>query len=426
MKSKKQIVRFPIFICCFAVLIIVFLVSLIAGAQESKEKLQKSKKQLEEEIRYTNTLLDQTRKSKENSLNKIVILSKQIEKRQSLIETISTEVDQIQVQADLQNQQIGKLSEEIKKMKDEYARMIYYAYKNLNSYNRLLFIFSAKDFNQAYQRLVYYQQYSAYRRTQAELIRSAQMELTSRHRILENTKRDKMTLVLSKEQEKERLTREKEDKDKSVAELSQKEQKLRASLNEKKQSAEKLQKEIERQIAAEIRASTDRAKKVDKKDHNARMETTKTEIMLSPVEMELSSSFAANKGRLPWPSERGIITGTFGEHPHPVLKYVKVKNNGVDISTEKNSSVRAVFKGKVSRVMSFQNFNKVIIIRHGEYLTVYSNLEEVSVKDGQEVGTKQIIGKVHTNPDDAKTELHFELWLGKSIQNPQDWLLNAK
>ena len=426
MKSKKQIVRFPIFICCFAVLIIVFLVSLIAGAQESKEKLQKSKKQLEEEIRYTNTLLDQTRKSKENSLNKIVILSKQIEKRQSLIETISTEVDQIQVQADLQNQQIGKLSEEIKKMKDEYARMIYYAYKNLNSYNRLLFIFSAKDFNQAYQRLVYYQQYSAYRRTQAELIRSAQMELTSRHRILENTKRDKMTLVLSKEQEKERLTREKEDKDKSVAELSQKEQKLRASLNEKKQSAEKLQKEIERQIAAEIRASTDRAKKVDKKDHNARMETTKTEIMLSPVEMELSSSFAANKGRLPWPSERGIITGTFGEHPHPVLKYVKVKNNGVDISTEKNSSVRAVFKGKVSRVMSFQNFNKVIIIRHGEYLTVYSNLEEVSVKDGQEVGTRQIIGKVHTNPDDAKTELHFELWLGKSIQNPQDWLLNAK
>ena len=426
MKSKKRTIRFSIFIRSFAVGIILFHSSLIAGAQESKEKLQKSKKQLEEEIRYTNTLLDQTRKSKENSLNKIVILSKQIEKRQSLIETISSEVDQIQVQADLQNQQIGKLSEEIKKMKDEYARMIYYAYKNLNSYNRLLFIFSAKDFNQAYQRLVYYQQYSAYRRTQAELIRSAQMELTSRHRILENTKRDKMTLVLSKEQEKARLTREKEDKDKSVAELSQKEQKLRASLNEKKQSAEKLQKEIERQIAAEIRASTDRARKVDKKDHNARMETTKTEIMLSPVEMELSNSFAANKGRLPWPSERGIITGTFGEHPHPVLKYVKVKNNGVDISTEKNSSVRAVFKGKVSRVMSFQNFNKVIIIRHGEYLTVYSNLEEVSVKDGQEVGTKQIIGKVHTNPDDAKTELHFELWLGKSIQNPQDWLLNAK
>lgn len=424
--SKKQILGLLNFFFPLALLLIVLLPCVSSLAQDSKEKLQKTKKQLEDEIRYTNSLLDQTRQSKQNSMNKLVILSRQIEKRQSLIETISSEVDRIQAQADLQNQQIGKLSEEIRVMKEEYARMIYYAYKNLNSYNRLLFIFSAKDFNQAYQRLTYYQQYSAYRRTQAELIRSAQMELTSKHRMLEDTKRNKMTLVLSKEQEKARLTKEKDDKDKSVHELTQKEQKLRASLNEKKQTAEKLQKEIERQIAAEIRASADRAKKADKKDRNTRMETTKSEIMLSPVELELSNSFAANKGRLPWPSERGLITGTFGEHPHPVLKYVKVKNNGIDIATEQNSPIRSVFKGKVSRVMSFQNMNKVIIIRHGEYLTVYSNLEEVTVKDGQEVSTKQVIGKVHTNPDDAKTELHFELWLGKSIQNPQDWLLGAK
>ncbi len=425
MGSKKQTFRVFISFRCFAILFIIMVPGLLSLAQETKEKLQKNKKQLEAEINYTNTLLEQTRKNKQNSLNRLVILSKQIEKRQSLIETISTEVDQIQVQFDQQNLQIGKLSDEIKKMKEEYARMIYYAYKNLNSYNRLLFIFSAKDFNQAYRRLIYYQQYSAYRRTQAELIRAAQIDLTNKHRVLEDTKRNKMTLVLSKEQEKSRLTLEKEDKDKSVRELSQKEQKLRTTLNEKKLTAEKLQKEIERQIAAEIRASTDKAKRVNKKDNTIRMESTKSEIMLSPVEMELSNSFAANKGRLPWPSERGIITGTFGEHPHPVLKYVKVKNNGVDISTEKGSSIRTVFKGKVSRVMSFQNLNKVVIIRHGEYLTVYSNLEEVNVKDGQEVSTKQIIGKVHTNPDDAKTELHFELWLGKSIQNPQEWLSGA-
>ena len=425
MGSKKQTFRIFFSSRCFAILFIIMVPGLLSLAQETKEKLQKNKKQLEAEINYTNTLLEQTRKNKQNSLNRLVILSKQIEKRQSLIETISTEVDQIQVQFDQQNLQIGKLSDEIKKMKEEYARMIYYAYKNLNSYNRLLFIFSAKDFNQAYRRLIYYQQYSAYRRTQAELIRAAQIDLTNKHRVLEDTKRNKMTLVLSKEQEKSRLTLEKEDKDKSVRELSQKEQKLRTTLNEKKLTAEKLQKEIERQIAAEIRASTDKAKRVNKKDNTIRMESTKSEIMLSPVEMELSNSFAANKGRLPWPSERGIITGTFGEHPHPVLKYVKVKNNGVDISTEKGSSIRTVFKGKVSRVMSFQNLNKVVIIRHGEYLTVYSNLEEVNVKDGQEVSTKQIIGKVHTNPDDAKTELHFELWLGKSIQNPQEWLSGA-
>ena len=425
MDSKKQISGLFFFFRLFAILFIFLLPGLTSPAQETKEKLQKSKKMLEEEIKYTNTLLEQTRTSKQNSLNKLVILSKQIEKRQSLIETISTEADQIQVQYDQQNRQIGRISEEIKKMKEEYAKMIYYAYKNMNAYNRLLFIFSAKDFNQAYRRLTYYQQYSAYRRTQAELIRAAQMDLTSKQRILEYTKKDKMTLVLTKEQEKARLTKEKEDKDKSVKELSQKEKKLRAALNEKKLTREKLQKEIERQIAAEIRASTDRAKRADKTVPGAKMEITKSEMMLSPLEMELSNSFAANKGRLPWPAERGIITGTFGEHPHPVLKYVKVKNNGIDIATEKSSSVRAVFKGKVSRVMSFPNLNKVVIIRHGEYLTVYSNLEEVSVKDGQDVGTKQIIGKVHTNPDDAKTEVHFELWLGKSIQNPQEWLSGA-
>jgi murein hydrolase activator len=394
-------------------------------AQDSKEKLQKNKKQLEEEIRYTNSLLEQTQKSKQTSLHRLVILNKQIEKREALIQTISSEVDEIQVRVDQQNQQITKLTDEIRKMKEEYARMIYYAYKNLNSYNRLLFVFSAKDFNQAYQRLTYYQQYSAYRRTQAELIRSAQIRLTAEQRELMETKRDKMSLVLTKEQEKSRLTQEKEDKDKSVKDLSQKEKKLRASLNEKKIAAEKLQKEIERQITAEIRASTDRAKKASKTDPGSKMETTRSEIMLTPVEKELSNSFAANKGRLPWPSEKGIITGTFGEHPHPVLKYVKVKNNGIDISTEKNANVRAVFKGKVSRVMSFPNLNKVVIIRHGEYLTVYSNLEEVNVKDGQEVGTRQVIGRVHTSTDDEKTEIHFELWLGKTIQDPQLWLAGA-
>jgi murein DD-endopeptidase MepM/ murein hydrolase activator NlpD len=155
------------------------------------------------------------------------------------------------------------------------------------------------------------------------------------------------------------------------------------------------------------------------------MKTVSTEILLTNDEQVLSSSFASNKGKLPWPSEHGVITGRFGEHPHPVLKYVKVKNNGIDISTEKGALVRTVFNGKVSRVMSFPNLNKVVIIRHGEYLTVYSNLEEVNVKDGQTVTTKQLIGKIHTNPEDSKTDLHFEIWLGKSTQDPQEWLSGA-
>ncbi len=411
-----------IFSVLIMVLILVISFPVLSFSQESKDKLQKTKNQLEEEIRYTSRLLEETRQSKQNSLNKVVLLNKQIEKRQSLITTISGEADQIQAQIELQRMHISSLSEELKKMKNEYARMIYYAYKNLNAYNRLLFIFSAEDFNQAYRRLLYYQQYSAYRRTQAELIRAAQMNIDRKQKELEETRQKKLTLAWSKESEKEQLTEEMKEKDKSVQQLSLKEKGLESSLKEKQVAAEKLKEEIEKLITADIKAAAERARKTGNSNVKTKMKTVSTEIMLTDDEQVLSNSFASNKGKLPWPSEHGVITGTFGEHPHPVLKYVKVKNNGIDISTEKGASVRTVFNGTVSRVMSFPNLNKVVIIRHGEYLTVYSNLEEVSVKDGQTVNTKQIIGKVHTNPDDSRTDLHFEIWLGKTTQDPQEWL----
>jgi murein hydrolase activator len=419
-KSIRQI--FPGFILILTVL---FLFPFLSFSQESKEKLQKTKKQLEDDIRYTAKLLEETHKTKQNSLNKVILLNKQIEKRELLINAISGEVDQIQVQMELQSRHISSLSAELKKMKNEYARMIYYAYKNLNSYNRLLFIFSAEDFNQAYRRLLYYQQYSAYRRTQAELIRDAQMNLNHKQKELEETKSQKLTLARSQESEKGHLTQEKEEKDKTVQQLSKKEKELEAALREKQKAAAKLEREIEKLITSEIRAAAERAKKADNRDAKTKMKSGSTEILLTHDEQALSSSFASNRGKLPWPAERGVITGRFGEHPHPVLKYVKVKNNGVDITTEKGASVRAVFNGKVSRVMSFPNLNKVVIVRHGEYLTVYSNLEEVNVKDGQTISTKQMIGKIHTNPEDSKTDLHFEIWLGKTTLDPQEWLSGA-
>ena len=149
---------------------------------------------------------------------------------------------------------------------------------------------------------------------------------------------------------------------------------------------------------------------------------TPSAMDFTPKEKELSSSFSANRGRLPWPCDRGFISGSFGEHAHPVLEHVKVKNNGIDIMTEQGSAVKTVFGGKVSRVMSLPGLNNIVIIRHGEYLTVYSNLGEVSVRDGQEVTVKQSIGKVHAGSGDQKSELHFELWRGKVIQNPEEWL----
>jgi septal ring factor EnvC (AmiA/AmiB activator) len=413
---------FPGFILMFIAVIFFPVLSL---SQESKEKLQKSKKQLEEDIKYTTKLLEETRQTKQNSLNKVILLNRQIEKRQSLISAISGEVSQIDTMMSLQQKHIYSMAEELKKMKAEYARMIYYAYKNLNSYNRLLFIFSAEDFNQAYRRLLYYQQYSAYRRTQAELIRSAQMNLDRKQRELLETKMQKLNLARSEESEKGQLTQEKEEKDKAVQLLSKKEKDLQASLKQKQKAANKLEEEIGKLITEEIKAAAVRARMTGTTGSKTKMKAGATEIMMTNEEQALSSNFASNRGKLPWPSEHGVITSSFGEHPHPVLKYIKVKNNGIDITTQKGENVRCVFNGKVSRVMSFPNLNTVVIIRHGEYLTVYSNLEGVTVKDGQTVTTKQVIGKIHTNPEDSKTDLHFEIWLGKTTQDPQMWLAGA-
>ena len=243
---------------------------------------------------------------------------------------------------------------------------------------------------------------------------------------LEGIKNQKVTLVQSQQSEKQKLDVEKADKAQSVKELSTKEKQLLASLKKKQLAAQKLEYEIEKLITAEIKASEERIRKQEAKTikTTASPKTTSTHTVMdfTSVEKELSSTFSANRGRLPWPCDRGFISGSFGEHPHPVLEYIKVKNNGIDIMTEQGSLVKAVFNGRVSRVMSFPTLNNVVIIRHGEYLTVYSNLDEVNVRDGQEVTAKEKIGKVHTNSDDQKSELHFELWRGKVIQNPEEWL----
>jgi murein hydrolase activator len=279
--------------------------------------------------------------------------------------------------------------------------------------NRLVFIFSASDFNQAYHRLRYYRQYVEFRRRQADKIRATQAELNRRQIDLQEVRDQKMSLADAQEKAKARLTLEKQEKDRTVQELTKKEKELLATLKTKQAALDKLQAEIEKLIASE--------RAVVKKATGSK---TSTEMSLTPAEKQLSGTFAASRGALPWPSEKGVVVGTFGEHPHPVLKYVKVKNNGIDISVSNGTSIRSVFEGKVSRVLTVPNLNRVVIIRHGEYLTVYSNLEEVTVTEGQEVKTKQAIGKIHSDPEDGKSELHFEIWLGKSIQDPQEWLSN--
>ncbi|MDP1623405.1 MAG: peptidoglycan DD-metalloendopeptidase family protein [Bacteroidales bacterium] len=398
----KQAYKFSNIMNATGLLMLFFLFLAISGFPQStkeKEKLLRTKQKLEEEIRNTADVLSRTQKNKEISINKLKILAKQIKNREALINAINRELNEVQVTMTVDSIQIDRLSKQLHDLKLGYARMIYNAYRIMNGHNKLMFIFSARDFNQAYQRLRYYQQYASYRRSQAERIQSTQKAILAHRQDLEEIRGQKLNLVNSKQLEKQKLDHEKTEKANAVKELSTKEKQLYATLKTKQQAARRLEAAIEKLIAEEIKASDNRSSK-----------------------KELSSTFSANRGRLPWPCDRGFISGSFGEHNHPVLKHVKVKNNGIDIMTDQGSAVKSVFGGVVSRVMSFSGLNNVVIIRHGEYLTVYSNLDEVNVRDGQEVTVKQTIGKVHSNSGEQKSELHFELWHGKKIQDPEEWL----
>lgn len=393
-------------------LVFILLICLEGFSQGKKSSLEKSKKKIEQEIAYTNRLLSETKQSKKTSLNQLVILNNKIKKRNELIDNINAEIQALEGKITSNNKKINDLKKELDKLKDEYARMIYYAYKNKNLYDRWMFVFSSKDFNQAYQRLKYFQQYSDYRKTQAELIVKTQKELNTNVAELENQKEEKVALLKDKEKERHLLELEKQQQNEAYSELSKREKNLLADLRVKEKKAARLQNAIEEIIEAEMRAAAERAK----------AESSTPGATLTAAELNLSKDFVSNKGELPWPSDKGLVSSTFGEHQHPVLRKVKIKNNGINILTEKGQHARAIFGGTVVSVKNISSTNKAIIIKHGEYFSVYSNLAEVYVKRGEVIATLQNLGLIYTNPDDGKTELHFEIWKGRTLLNPASWL----
>jgi septal ring factor EnvC (AmiA/AmiB activator) len=387
-----------------------------ANAQNKKAKLQADIIRLEKEIAYTNNLLETTRKSKSNSLEELVLLNNKINQRGKLISSIKKEIKELNTSIGKSNREIKKLNKDLKQLKEEYGKMVYYAYKNKNSADRLMFVFSAESFNQAYQRLKYLQYYSSYRKNQAALIEQTKDTLNKKLTVLETQKYSKTVLIFNQQKEIAQLSKEKSQKRTMVNRLGRKEKDLRVSLRKKRREAERLNKAIENIIADEIKLAATKKNAVKRK----------ASIAMTPDEHIISNLFSDNKGLLPWPSARGIISGTFGEHLHPILKKVKIRNNGIDILTTRGEKARAVFDGTVISVRTITNTNRAVIIRHGEYFTVYSNLSEVLVRQGDKVKTKQDIGFINTNHKNSKTELHFEIWKGKTRLNPNKWIAKIK
>jgi septal ring factor EnvC (AmiA/AmiB activator) len=394
-------------------LLAVFCLSLaipVLAQKPTKTDLEEKKKKLQQDIELTNQLLSETKKSKRLSLNHILTLNKKLADRQELINTISGQIFGLNRQIYETNKNITELQAELKKLKDDYAKMIYNAYRNRDEYSRLMFIFASTNFNQAYIRLKYLQQYSEYRHQQAQQIEIKQKELNQKVIELEVRKSEKRELLGSQENEKEVLTKEKSEKEEILTELQSKEKQLKAELEKKKKDAEKLQQAIMRIIREEIeKANTDKTKPA-------------TRLVLTPEAQQLSSSFSNNRGKLPWPVIQGVIIDRFGPHPHPTMPEITISNNGVDIATSKGALARSVFDGEVTGVVNIPSSGHVVIIRHGEFLSVYANLNEVYVKSGDKIKTKQNLGSILLDEEDNKTELHIEIWKGQNKLDPEDWL----
>ena len=373
--------------------------------------------------------INTTKSNKTKSLNYLKVLETQIKSKEQLLITLNIEISLVNKQISkteraILNTEKSILEEEqnLADLKEEYAKMIYAAYKQKGSRNNLMFIVSSEDFNQAYKRILYLKQYSTFRKNQAQKIIESQEELLQnkerlaqqKDRLIEESA-TKVYLVSSKKEELESVNSTKNEKQELVKKLSKSERLFRKQLQDKQKKAKELDDRIRKIIEEEIRKAREKAKKNNKDDSFA----------LTPEALALSSEFANNKGKLPWPLEKGVIISRYGKQKHAVFAGVETFNNGVDIATDQNSTVQVIFDGTVSRIFFIKGEGKAVLINHGEYFSVYSGLKEVSVKTGDKLLSKEKIGVVFTQEQENKTELHFEIWKGYDKHDPSNWLFKA-
>jgi septal ring factor EnvC (AmiA/AmiB activator) len=405
---------------------------------QDRNKLEKEKIKLEKEIASMNKILNETKKTKKMSTSELRVLEKKIAQRKKLIKNINSQMGMLNNEIKSTQQSIGELCKEIAVLKESYAQMLRYAQKNKTNTDKLLFIFSSKDYKEAYQRYIFFRQFGDLQKEKLAQIQSKTTELSKRTNELELKRNNQEKLLQQELKNSNALDKEKKEKQKTVNQLQKKEKQLAKNLKTKQQQVKKLQQQIDNAIAAEVQKQKQLAAKKKKQmeakstsgnskevaANKAAIETAKKKnytIATTPEEVALSSSFEANKGKLPWPTSQGVIVSQYGVHKHPEVKGAVIENKGIDIRTTKGSSVRSIFKGEVSRIAKGPNGLLVVIIRHGEYMSVYANLKSVSVKNGQKVDTKQTIGIVSTN-EDGVSEYKFQIFKGTHHLNPSIWL----
>lgn len=370
---------------------------------QTKAELEEKRKATLNEITYVDNMLKSTAKQKEESMNAVKIIGNKLNLRETVIRGMRDEINLLNERIDLNTTAINMMESDLVDLKNDYARAVINSYKSQKQNPELVYILSAKDFNQGYKRLKYLQQITKFRRKESEIIMELRDQIQSTKDRLQSDLSRISDLKSREEQQKSLLQSEQERKQTMVKSLSRKERQLQKDLEEKKRIADKIEKEIARMIEEE-------RKKIIKSES-------------TPEQKLIGENFAENKGRLPWPVEKGIITSQFGLQKHPILKYVTENNPGIEITSLGKTEVRSVFKGEVARVFSIPGANWTVIIRHGKYLTVYQNIVDLKVKTGEKVETKQQIGNVFCETDNGnKAILKFMIYEEREKQDPESWI----
>ena len=390
---------------CRNILIVIFFFSFTFSYSQSIDAIKKKNEKTEREIAYLNKLLENARKDKSSTIQKVSIINQKIGKGKEMIQSLTNEVNYLDGQIKKNESVKSGLESDKQRMLEFYSKMVYETWKKRNESDKLIYIFSSSSFAQAYARYKYFEQVQDYSKRQIQLIEQTNDSLTAINREL-----SKLIILKSETQSKitsqnNQLIREQNEANTYIADLKKKEKELLRKLNIEIKNRERFKKELEKLIAAQ-------AKKSGSKNSTYK---------LTPEEKLISDDFAKNRGKLPWPVEQGFVSEKFGVNVHPVFKQVKLNNAGITITTSRNADVRAVFKGVVTEIMFIPGDNNVVIVRHGNYLTVSSNLVEIFIKKGDTVNVKQKIGKLAVSSGNNST-LNFQVWRDKDNLDPQLWL----
>ncbi|WP_417865409.1 murein hydrolase activator EnvC family protein [Xanthomarina gelatinilytica] len=398
------------------VFLLVFTLSSIASFSQSKkqQELEERRQELRREIKQINDLLFKNQSQKKSQTSLIEDLSYKVSVRQNLIKITNQQANLLTREINANQKKITELREELKILKDNYAKMIVTSYKSKSEQSRIMFLLSSSNFQQAYKRVQYINQYAEYQKEQGEAIKIKTAQLQDTNKDLLRQKEDKQKLIDENRVAQRELEAELKQQQSLMASINKNLNNYTSQIREKQREADKIDREIEKIIREAIAESN--------KKKGATIATASKGFALTPEDKILADNFVSSKGKLPWPVEKGVVKLRYGKQPHPVVKTVMIQSNGVRIATEEHAPIRAVFNGKVLAVQAIKHGNLSVLIQHGNYVTVYKNLSKVYVKKGDNVTTKQEIGQVFTNPSNKETILSFSIFKESTTQNPADWI----